>query len=133
MDIRDFLQKKYRYAVIGSVYNPEKYGFKVMLDLHNAGLSVVGLHPQAGQLQGVKIFSSLSDIPDLIDVLVFVVRPEIGLTVLDEAKKLGIEKVWFQPGAENTAIQKKVQELGMNGVTDGSCIMVARRTLGIHG
>ncbi|USN53533.1 MAG: CoA-binding protein [Candidatus Nomurabacteria bacterium] len=133
MDLSRFLQKNFRYAVIGSVYNPEKYGHKVLLDLQSAGLRVFGIHPQAGEVEGISIYSSLREIPGKIDVVVFVIKADDGLRVLDEIEELGIDKVWFQPGAEDERIRQKITQLHLDGVADGSCIMVARRTLGIHG
>lgn len=130
-DVRDFFNTGYRYAVVGATTDTAKYGYRVLRHLKHAGLSVVGINPKYQEIEGVKIFPTLADVPEKPDVAVFVVPPAVGVAVLDQVKALGITKVWFQPGAESDEVRAKVEALGLHGVTDGSCIMVERRRLGI--
>lgn len=131
MIVRDFLDKKLLYALVGATTNQDKYGFRVLKDLANAGFNIVGVNPHYQEIEGIKIYPSLKEIPQKQDVIIFVVPPEVGLKVLDEVAELGINKVWFQPGAESELIRQRIKELKMNGVADGSCIMVTRRSLGL--
>lgn len=128
---KEFFSPGLHYAVIGATTNPAKYGYQVLVDLFKAGLKVSGVNPKHRNIQGVPVFSSLSDVPDKPDVAVFVVPPAMGLTILDEVAKLGIKLVWFQPGADSDEIRAKVKALGLKGKADGSCIMVARRRFGV--
>lgn len=127
----EFFGPGFRYAVVGATTDTTKYGYRVLRHLKHAGLAVVGVNPKYQDIEGVQIFPSLADVPEKPDVVVFVVPPAVGVFLLDQVKALGISKVWFQPGAESDEVRAKVEELGLTGVTNGACIMVERRRLGI--
>jgi predicted CoA-binding protein len=131
--LKDFFNPLFRYAVVGATTNREKYGYTVLKDLQQAGLQVVGVNPKYTEIEGTHIYPTLTDIPDRPDVTIFVVPPEVGLSLLPEVSRLGIARVWFQPGAESDTIRQRIHELKLKGVADGTCIMVVRRTLGAHG
>jgi len=127
----EFFGPDFRYAVVGATTDTAKYGYRVMTHLKSAGLPVVGVNPKYTEIEGIPVFPTLADVPEKPNVAVFVVPPVVGLALLDQVKAVGITKVWFQPGAESDEVRAKVDELGLNGMTDGSCIMVERRRLGI--
>lgn len=128
---QDFLNSDYHYAVVGASANHDKYGYKVFRDLHEAGLTVTPINPKLTELDGVPAAATVEMIEPRPDVIVFVVPPAIGLEVLEQAAAAAFKKFWFQPGAESPEITEKVGELGVDAMTDGSCIMVDRRMLGI--
>ena len=131
MQPEEFLSKAFSYALIGATTNKGKYGYRVLMDLHGAGLKVVGVNPKYQEIEGVRVYPSLKEVPKKPDVAVFVVPPEVGVKVLDEVADLGIKKAWFQPGAESDHVRARANELGIEAQADGSCIMVARRSLGL--
>lgn len=124
--IKDFFDKNYLYTVIGATIDETKYGYKVLNNLVEAGYKVVGVNPKYKNIDNIVCYSSLELISPKPDVVVFVVPSAVGLQILDQVKQLGINKVWFQPGAESDEIKEKIKELGLNGLADGSCIMICR-------
>jgi len=124
-----FLNQSFAYAVVGATTNADKYGYRVLKDLAGAGFNVIGVNPKYTGIDGTPVYPTVADIPEKPDVLSVVVPPEVGLTILDEAKAAGISKLWFQPGAESQAIRDKAKALGLDIVTDGSCIMVERKKI----
>jgi len=122
-----FLNRSFTYAVVGATTNTDKYGYRVLKDLAGAGFNVIGVNPKYTGIDGIPVYPTVADIPEKPDVLSVVVPPEVGLTILDEAKAAGISKLWFQPGAESQAIQDKAKLLGLDIMADGSCIMVERK------
>lgn len=129
--IQDYLNKKFFYAVVGATTDHSKYGYRVLKDFQAAGLKALGVNPKYNDIEGVACYQSLEHLPRTPDVVVFVVPPSVGMGILSQVKNLGITKVWFQPGAESDDIRKKIAELGLEGMADGSCIMVARRQVGL--
>ncbi len=127
MDPQVFLNPSFRYAVVGATTNQEKYGYRVLQDLHGAGFTVVGVNPKYREVAGIPCFASLGELPWHPDVLVVVVPPAVGLQVLEQAAKLLIKKLWFQPGAESNETSALAQKLGVAVNDPGTCIMVARR------
>ena len=131
MNYQNFINKNFRYTLVGATTNQAKYGYRALKDLSNAGFSIVGVNPNYQEIEGIKIYPTLKEVPQKPEVVIFVVPLEVGLKILDEVAELDIKKVWFQPGAESEAIRIKAKELKLEAMADGSCIMVARRSLGL--
>lgn len=100
------------WAVIGVTPNEEKFGYKIWEILKRHGYETYGVNPKYGEVEGEKIYKSLSDIPVKPDVVDFVVPPKVTRASLEEAKKLGIEYLWFQPGTFDDEIVEKSKEMG---------------------
>lgn len=131
MDIKRakrFINKNYRYAVVGASTHQEKYGYRVLVDFYNSGYKVVGVNPnsKATKIAGAPVYPRLQDVPGGVDVAIVVVPPDEGGAVLDDANYARVAKLWYQPGAESQDIRDKAQRLAMDVMADGSCIMTAR-------
>lgn len=117
--------QKTKIAVIGVSSNPEKYGHRIFRDLIGANYTAVGVNPKGGIILGQKIFASLDEIPEKPELLLVVVPPNIGMSVLQTAVKLGITNVWLQPGAQSEELVQFAQENNLN-LTHSNCFMVAQ-------
>lgn len=123
--IKEFVDKKNVYAVIGVSRDPEKYGHRVYKDLKNAGYKVYPINPNIEALLGDKVYPTLESLPEKPDVADVVVPPKITEEVVKTCKKLGIARVWLQPGSESDAAIRFCQENGID-VVYGVCVMVER-------
>lgn len=120
------INKNSTYAVVGASSNPEKYGYKVLNDLLAGGYKAIPVNPKRGEILGQAVFASLSEIIPKPDVVIFIVPPEIAVSILKEAKTLGITKFWFQPGSESLEAEKYCQENKLEAVFN-ACIMLKRK------
>jgi len=125
--IVEFLDKKNVFAVVGASRNPEKYGHQVYKDLRNAGYSVYPVNPNTNQILGDKCYPSLETLPIHPDVADLVVPPKVTEQVVKTCKRLGIKKVWMQPGSECETAINFCRENGMD-IIHGVCVMVERRS-----
>jgi uncharacterized protein len=126
MEPGQFFNRQFIYTIVGATIDQSKYGYKILQDLVGAGYKVVGVNPKYKNIDDVVCYLSLELIYPKPDVVVFVVPPAVGLQTLDQVKQLGINKVWFQPGAESDEIREKIKKLNLEGIADGSCIMICR-------
>jgi predicted CoA-binding protein len=102
--IKEFMAKK-RFAVVGATDNTEKYGNKIFKNLTRRGYEVYPVNPNLKEIDGVKCYPSLADVPVKVDVVDFVVPPKVTESILKECKRLGLDNIWLQPGSESdTAI-----------------------------
>jgi len=123
--IKAFLTKKNVFAVVGASRDPQKYGYQVYKDLKNAGYEVYPVNPKAQEILGDKCYPSLENLsikPDVVDV---VVPPKVTEQVVETCKKLGIIKVWMQPGSESGGAIKFCEENGIQ-IVHGMCVMIER-------
>ena len=132
--IKEFLNKKNIFAVVGASRDPQKYGFQVYRDLKSAGYQVYPINPNAEEILGEKCYQSLEILPRKPDVVDVVVPPEVTEHVVETCKRLGITKVWMQPGSESEKTIKFCERNGIQTV-HGVCVMIerARRAAGQHG
>ncbi len=120
--IKDFLAQKV-FAVVGASSNEKKYGNIIFKNLVSRGYKVYPVNPRLDMLDGVKAYPSVSAIPEKVDVVDVVVPPNLTEELVKECKKLGITRVWMQPGAESDAAVKYCKDNGI-GVIYGACVMM---------
>ncbi|MDI3516252.1 MAG: uncharacterized protein PWP37_1775 [Thermotogota bacterium] len=94
-----------KMAVIGASANRSKYGNIIVRDLKRKGYEVYPVNPKLDELEGLKCYRSLEDLPKDVELIVFVVPPEIGIEEARKAVSLGFKRLWFQPGAESKEIE----------------------------
>jgi predicted CoA-binding protein len=123
--IKEFLNKKNTFAVVGASRDPQKYGFQVYKDLKKADYEVYPVNPSADEILGDKCYASLENLPKKPDVVDVVVPPKVTEHVVETCKRLGITKVWMQPGSESEKAIKFCEENGIQTV-HGVCVMIER-------
>lgn len=120
------IDKNKNYAVIGVSEDQWKYWYKVFKDLLDNNYNVWGVNPKWWVLLWQEIQKKLSDIDEIIDIVIFVTPPAITEVVLTRVDELNIQEVWFQPGAES---EKAIQFCEKNNIsyTANACIMIQRK------
>jgi len=130
MTYSSFINKQFVYAIIGVSLDTEKFGYKVFSYFKNQNFKVLPINPKGGTLLDTKIYTSLDEIEEKIDVIVFVVPPKVAETVLDKVIKKGIKKVWFQPGSESLH-SKIICEKNQIEFVMEECIMVENEKMNL--
>jgi predicted CoA-binding protein len=124
--IREFLNKRNVFAVVGASRDPEKYGHQVYKDLRTAGYEVYPVNPKAEEILGDRCYADIGELPKRPDIVDFVVPPEIAERILETCSKLGVMRVWLQPGSESENAIRFCKDHGIN-VVHGVCVMIERR------
>lgn len=120
--IKDFMSQK-KFAVIGATDNAEKYGNRIFKNLTRRGYEVYPVNPNLKEIEGVKCYPNLSKLPVKVDVVDFVVPPNVTESILKECKKLGLENIWLQPGSESDAAIAYCRDNKLKMVY-GTCVMI---------
>jgi hypothetical protein len=106
MEVLRMDAKKFKkIALVGATPDPRKYGNIILKDLKSKGIEVIPVNPKYEQIENLKCLKSVKELPEDIDVIVFVVPPEIGLQIAKDSIESGFKKLWFQPGAESKEIK----------------------------
>ncbi len=126
--IADFL-KAGPFAVVGASTQRDKYGNKVLRCYLQHGLDVHCVHPKETTIEGLTCAPSLTAlaarVPGGIRGLSIITPPPVTEIIVEEAAKLGIRRLWMQPGAESPAALARADELGLDVVAGGPCLLVA--------
>ena len=126
MSIKQEMLDKKTWAVVGVSAKKGKWGNKIYNILKDNNYKVYGVSPNYDEIEGDKSYGSLEDIGEKVDVVNMVISPKISLNTLEEAKNLGIEYIFFQPGTYNDEVVAKAEELGLKYLT-GDCIYAILR------
>src|ERR1700744_3444507 len=113
--LRRILSSVRTIAMVGASSNWNRPSYFVMKYLQGKGYRVIPVNPgTAGKEQlGEKIYASLRDIPDKID-MVDVFRPSDQVDpIVDDAIAIGAKVVWMQLGVRNDEAAAKAEAAGL--------------------
>jgi len=121
-ELKEIMIGKKTWAVIGASHHKKNFGYKIYKTLKRFGYDVYPVNPGCETIDGDKVYPSIGALPIVPECVDMVVKPEIGIRLLDSIKEVGISHIWFQPGTMDEAIIKKMKELELEAVTEG-CVM----------
>ncbi len=110
-------------AVIGASNDRRKFGNKAVRGYVAEGYRVIPVNPHETEIEGLRVYPSIVDIPDDVDVVSLYVTPTVSLTVLDDVAKRGIREVWLNPGTDTPAVVQRARALGIDPIV--ACSLVA--------
>jgi uncharacterized protein len=111
-------------AVIGASSNRNKFGNRAVRAFQQQGYTVVPINPHETEVEGLKAYPSVLDVPGPIDMASMYVPPEIGEQVIDEIARKGIAEVWLNPGAESDALIARARALQIQPIVACSIIAI---------
>lgn len=111
-------------AIIGASTNRSKYSNKAVRAYMKRGYAVYPVNPRASEIEGLKCYASVLDIPTAPDEASFYVPPAIGLSLIQEVAAKGIRKVWLNPGAESDELIRRAEALDIEVITACSILAV---------
>ena len=120
--IKEFMAQK-KFAVVGATDNPEKYGHQILINLKSRNYEVYPVNPRLDTVEGMKCYPTIADIPEKVDVVDFVVPPAATESILKDCLKLGLDRIWLQPGSESEAAVKFCEDNNLK-VVHGVCVMM---------
>lgn len=112
------------FAVAGASRVRAKYGNKVLRCYLQNGRSAFALNRHGEEVEGAPGFKRLVDVPVPIHGLSIVTPPAITEQLVEDAAALGIRHLWMQPGAESEEAIERAQELGLECIAGGPCLLV---------
>lgn len=121
--IQAFLQGT-TFAVVGASNDRSKFGNRILRHYLSRGKRAIPVHPRDTEVEGVPAVASLRDLPGPVDGVSVIVPPAATLRVLDDAVAAGITRLWLQPGAEDEAVLRRADELGLELIAGGPCVLV---------
>ncbi len=115
-------------AVVGASTNRRKYGNKAVRAFRNAGYDVYPINLKEGEIEGLKAYRSLDDLPvDQLDSVTIYVPPDAVLGVLDQVASKRPGEVWLNPGTATREVVARAEALGLNAIQECSILGVGER------
>src|SRR5271156_6528714 len=116
--LRTILQRVKTIAMVGASSNWNRPSYFVMKYLQNKGYRVIPVNPGiAGQtLLGEKVYASLRDIPEPVDMVDMFRAAREAPAVVGDAIAIGAKVVWMQLGIRNDDAAAKAEAAGIEVV-----------------
>jgi uncharacterized protein len=112
------LKKINTIAVVGLSPNPSRPSYGVAQALQGFGFRVIPVHPAAREILGERVYPSLADVPEHIDLVDVFRNAEHIDGVVDECLALGLQAIWIQEGIVNEPAAARAQAGGMMVIMD---------------
>jgi uncharacterized protein len=113
-------------AVIGASNNRRKFGNRAVRAYLDQGYTVVPINPHEPEVEGLKAYASVLDVPGTIDMASFYVPPDIGEQIIDEIARKQIAEVWLNPGAESDELIARARALSLKPIVACSIVALGR-------
>ena len=113
-------------AVIGASSNRSKFGNRAVRAFRQQGYTVVPINPHETDVEGLKTYASVLDVPGTIDMASLYVQPEVGEQVIAEIARKGIAEVWLNPGAESDQLIARARALNIQPIVACSIVAIGR-------
>ena len=113
-------------AVIGASNDRRKFGNRALRAFREQGDTVVPINPHESEVEGIKAYRSVLDVPGDIDMASFYVQPNVGEQVIEEVARKNIPEVWLNPGAESEALIRRAEALHIRPIVACSIIAIGR-------
>jgi len=127
--IKNIFKEVKTIAVVGLSPNPSKDSHRVAAYLQSVGYKIIPIYPKEETILGEKVYKSLEDVPEKIDMIDIFRKPAAVLPIVEIAiKRDEVKVVWMQAGIVNNEAAKKAEEAGMT-VVQSRCAMVDHRNL----
>ena len=104
-----------------------KFGNKALRAYVDEGYSVIPINPHEREVEGLKAYRSVLDVPGPIDMATVYVQPDVALSLLDEFEQKKIPEIWVNPGAESDELLAEARRRGLNVIAACSIIGIGRR------
>jgi predicted CoA-binding protein len=116
--IRDILITHRTIAMVGASPNTSRPSYFAMKYLKAKGFRVIPVNPgQAGQeILGEKVYASLAEIEEPVDIVDVFRNSEAALGITQEAIRMGAKVVWMQLGVRNDEAAKLAEAAGLKVV-----------------
>lgn len=119
-DIARILNETQTIALVGASARPERPSHKVLKFLVDKGYNVYPVNPGlAGQtLLGLTVYTTLSDIPEDIDMVDVFRQSSFLQGIVREVIEVGAKTIWTQLGVVDAAAASIAEQAGIQVVMD---------------
>ncbi len=116
--LRDVLRCVKTIAMVGASTNWNRPSYFAMKYLQHKGYRVIPVNPTAAgeEILGEKVYASLKDIPDRVDMVDIFRNSAAAGPIVDEAIAIRAPIVWMQLGVRNDAAAARAEAAGMTVV-----------------
>lgn len=128
-EVKVLLSSVKTIAVIGLSPDSSKASYRVSAYMQEHGYKIIPVYPKEETILGEKVYRSLDEIPEPIDIVNVFRKPGAVPAIVDKVKTLtGVKAIWLQQGIVNNEAAADAKAAGLQ-VVQNKCIMVEHRNM----
>lgn len=128
-EIKKYFEEAKTIAVLGASPDDTKASNHVAHYLRDAGYKMIPVYPKHNEILGQKVYRSLAEIPEPVDMVVIFRKPTALGAIADAVIARGdVKTYWTQLELINNDAAQKVKDAGIN-VVQNYCAMVEHRAI----
>jgi hypothetical protein len=120
------MKDKETVVVLGASPKPERYSNQAVAMLLECDYDVIPVNPSGATVHGLAAAKSLDEIKSEVNTLTMYVGAQISSAREAAILKLNPERVIFNPGSENPALESTLADAGIKVIH--ACTLVLLRT-----
>ena len=124
--ITEILKGSKTIAVVGLSDDRTRPSYGVSEYMQDHGYRIIPVHPRAETVLGERVYRSLREIPDKIDIVDVFRRPDAVPAIVDEVIELKLPVLWLQETVIHEEAAEKARKAGVKVVMD-HCILKEHR------
>lgn len=129
--IKSFLEPK-ELAIAGVSRNPKKFGRHVYEHLKDNGYNVYPVNPHIDDLEGVKCYKSIIDLPENVDRILIVTPQKQTAESVRQSLDKGIRNIWIQQASETPDALELLKDQDVNLIYKKCIFMFVEPVKGVH-
>lgn len=127
MTTSEILKKYNKIAIIGISPKPHRASYKVAMYLKSNGYDVVGIRPGIDDIEGIKVYPHLEDVPGGLEIVDVFRAIEHIPKATDFAIKCGAKVLWLQLELSHPESEERARKAGLE-VVSNKCTKIEHAT-----
>jgi len=102
--------------IVGASPDRSRFSNKAVRAYLDAGYRVYPVHPKEGQVEGLAAVPSVAEVPGSAELLLLYVRPDVGISAVEQAAARGVKRIFVNPGTESPELVARIRALGLEPI-----------------
>ena len=124
----NLLRNSRTIAVVGLSNRRSRPSYGVSEYMQSKGYRIIPVNPNETEVLGEKVWASLEEIPERVDIVDIFRRSECVPEIVDAAIRIGAKGIWMQEGVVHDEAAGKARAAGLEVVMD-RCILKEHRKM----
>jgi predicted CoA-binding protein len=112
--------------IVGASSDRSRFSNKAVRAYRDIGWTVYPVHPTETIVEGLPCVPRIADVQGRAATANFYVRPNVGLSLIEEAPAKGVRRVYLNPGADSPELAERTRALGMEPIEACSIVAIGK-------
>lgn len=131
VDVNNYLNVK-AVAIVAVSRNPNAFSRKLFNAFLRRGLKVYPVNMNAQEIDGVRTYQSISELPSDVEAAYIIKRRDIALEMAKQAAQRGIKKIWIHVKCDSAEADALAAAHGLSIISGQCFFMWAEPLKGVH-